>query len=266
MLSTYLYCKRKLYLQYVLKLSSPPKDVLIKGRLRHEAFDRINLIDKDIVKEITKFMPLEDMSMMFRKEYSKILREVLDEMKLELLEVGVDPTSVFHSIWPTFLREAQDKAESTYNFMIAEKVYGDSLWKGLTPKIMTELTLTSLSINLKGTIDRVEISNGVYVPVELKTGKMPNEGIWPGDRIQLESYMSLLVEEMNKNVKEGYVHYVDHNEKRKIVMTPFIRDNVIKTVQNVNAVLEGKLPDIVTNRNKCVSCVFREKCYGLTGS
>ena len=264
MLSTYLYCKRKLYLQYVLKLSSPPKDVIIKGKLRHEAFDRINKLDKEIVKEIKRFVPLEDMIMIFRKEYSKILREVLDEMKLELLEVGVDPTSVFHTVWPTFLKEAQDKAESIYNFMVAEKVYSNSLWERLTPKILTEINLTSFSINLKGTIDKIEISNGNYVPIEIKTGKMPNEGIWPGDRIQLESYMSLLVEEMNKNVREGYVHYIDHNEKRKIVMTPFIRENVIKTVQNVNSVLDGKLPEIVNNRNKCVSCVFREKCYGLT--
>jgi CRISPR-associated exonuclease Cas4 len=263
MLSNYLYCPRKLYLQYVLKLARPPKEVLIRGRIRHRVFDTINELDKEIIKGIKSFTPYEDLVMVFRKEYSSAVREVLDQMKLELLEVGIESTTIFHKVWTIFLKEAQFKAQYVYDFMIHEKVYGDSLWQRLTPKILTEVSIESKELGLKGIIDRIEIHGENYIPVEIKTGKMPSEGVWPGDRIQLEAYMTLLVEEMNKNIKEGYIDYTDYNEKRRISMNPFVRDNILTTVQKVNEVLEGKLPSIVSNRNKCVSCSFRSKCHNL---
>ncbi|MBT3394926.1 CRISPR-associated protein Cas4 [archaeon] len=266
MLSSYLYCKRKLYLQYVLKISPIPKEAIIWGRLKHDIFDKVNSLDKEIVSGISNFMPLEEIIMVFRKEYSKIFFETLETMKDELIELGVDSTGMFHKMWPMFLREARDRAANVYGCMVREKVYGESLWSRLSPKILTEVTLSSYALDLKGAIDRIEIHNGEYTPIELKSGRMPKEGVWPGDRIQLESYMSLLVEEMHKNIKEGYVHYIDHDERRKISMNPFVRENVIKTVQNVNRILNGKLPPIVSNKNKCSSCSFRDKCYSLTGS
>ena len=42
MLSSYIYCPRKLFLQKVLAVEEPPKESLVLGTLRHEIYDFIN--------------------------------------------------------------------------------------------------------------------------------------------------------------------------------------------------------------------------------
>ena len=54
MLSAYLYCKRKLFLERVLGLFEPEKEALVKGTIRHETYDRVNRIEEKIVKSITE--------------------------------------------------------------------------------------------------------------------------------------------------------------------------------------------------------------------
>ena len=74
-----------------------------------------------------------------------------------------------------------------------------------------------------------------YVPIELKTGKMPKEGVWPGHRIQIAAYSMLIEEKFNTTVKEGFVRYLDSKETRHIAINPFMREeitNLIKEVQN----------------------------------
>ena len=43
----------------------------------------------------------------------------------------------------------------------------------------------------------MEIYENGYVPIELKTGKMPKEGVWPGHKVQIAAY-SMLIEEKFK--------------------------------------------------------------------
>ena len=54
MLSSYLYCPRKLFLQQVLAVEEPPKESLVLGSLRHEIYDFINQSEEKIVTSITK--------------------------------------------------------------------------------------------------------------------------------------------------------------------------------------------------------------------
>ena len=54
MLSTYLYCSRLLFLQKVLELEEVPKDVVVLGSIKHEAFDLINKKEENLVESIKK--------------------------------------------------------------------------------------------------------------------------------------------------------------------------------------------------------------------
>ena len=52
MLSTYLYCPRKLFLQKILMVEEPPKESLVMGSIRHEVYDYINNNGKDNLRRI----------------------------------------------------------------------------------------------------------------------------------------------------------------------------------------------------------------------
>jgi len=50
------------------------------------------------------------------------------------------------------------------------------------PILISEQRIGSDKLQLKGIVDRIEVYENGYVPVELKTGKIPKEGVWPGHR------------------------------------------------------------------------------------
>ena len=81
LLSTYLYCSRKLFLQKVLMLEEPPKESLVLGTIRHETYDQINKNEEDIVVSITKRLELKEIQELYKKEYLKTLRKSIANNK-----------------------------------------------------------------------------------------------------------------------------------------------------------------------------------------
>lgn len=100
------------------------------------------------------------------------------------------------------------------------------------------------------------------VPVELKTGKMPRDGMWPGHRVQLMAYGILLEKHFKTTIKEGFVHYLDAKEKRHLAFNPFMKIEIKEMVEKVNGLFQAKrLPDFTSNKQKCLSCGLKESCY-----
>jgi CRISPR-associated exonuclease Cas4 len=261
-LSSYMYCPRKLYLSYVLKLSKPPKDVLLKGTIRHEAHEKINDVEESLVKKITKNLSLKDIQDMYKKEYSEILREAIRKYKKELLHLELDLGKTFKEMWPFIHNESMIRSLNIFTFSQKHNIYGKELWEKLTPKIVSEFPLESQSLGIRGRIDQIEQYENEYVPYELKTGKTPDKGVWPGHKIQIGAYLLMLQEKSKVPIKEGFVRYLDTNETRQITLNPFLRDEIIELIKKVNVLLKSKtLPDFVDNENKCNACELKKECY-----
>ncbi len=261
-LSSYMYCARKLYLQYVLKLTEPPKEALVKGSIRHKAHENINLVEEELVKGIGKDVTLEDLKGRFHKRYREILLDAIKEHKEELKQFNIVPQELFKAVWPLILSESEARASIVHEFMEKNDVFGEELWEKLTPKIESELKISSEKLGLKGIIDQIEVYEGGFVPIELKTGKAPNEGVWPGHKIQLVAYALLMEDKFNTEIKEGFVHYLDTKQKRHIPINPFMRVEVKELIEKVNNLLKSdKIPDFEKNQNKCFNCGLKEDCY-----
>lgn len=261
-LSSYLYCPRKIYLQQVLGLYEPPKEALVKGSIRHKTYENINLAEEELVKSIKKGANLEDLKGKYHQKYREILLEVIKQNKEELKRFNILPQELFKNVWPLILAESETRASIVHSFTLKHKVFGEELWEKLTPKIESELRIESEKLGLKGVIDQIEIYREGFVPVELKTGKSPKEGIWPGHKIQLIAYALLLEEKFKTEIKEGFVHYLDTKEKRHIALNPFMRIELMELIQKVNLLLNSdKIPDFEKNQNKCFNCGLKEGCY-----
>ena len=262
LLSSYLYCSRKLFLQEVLLLEEPPKESLVMGSIRHETYDVINKKEEAIVTSVTEKITLDKIQALYRKEYLAILRKAIVSNKKRLEDVNINMLEAYKKSFPFIMEESDMRANNIFNFVEANNVFGKELWQKLTPKILSELRIESEELKLKGIIDQVHVYDDEYVPFELKTGRTPQDGIWPSHRIQIAAYSLLLQEHFKKPVKEGFVYYLDSKEKRHISMNSFMKEEVKHIVEEVISLLECKeLPDFCNNENKCRKCGLRQTCY-----
>ncbi|MBI2654624.1 CRISPR-associated protein Cas4 [Candidatus Woesearchaeota archaeon] len=262
LLSTYLYCSRKLFLEEVLLLEEPPKESIVMGAIRHETYDNINKKEEEIVTSLTKRMPLGSIQALYKQKYLQVLRKAIANNRKRLEAVNLNMLDVYKKSFQFIIDESDMRASHVFSFMEANKVFGQELWQRLTPKIISELRVESKQLRLRGIIDQVHIYEENYVPFELKTGRVPQDGVWPSHRVQIAAYSMLLQEKFNKKVKEGYVVYLDTKEKRQITINPFMREEVNQIVDEIIALLESKeLPDFCNNENKCRKCGLKQTCY-----
>ena len=262
LLSAYLYCSRKLFLQQVLMLEEPPKESLVLGSIRHETYDLINKKEEDIVTSIREKLALVKIQDLYKKEYLAILKKVIKNNRNQIDDAGLGILEAYNKSFSFIAEESCVRANNIFNFIEANNIFGYELWQKLTPKIISELRIESESLKLKGIVDQVHVYSDGYVPFELKTGSMPREGVWPSHRIQIAAYSLLLQEKFSIPIKEGFVVYLDTRQKRHITINPFMKEEVKQLVNEVIALLEKKeLPDFCNNENKCVKCGLKRTCY-----
>lgn len=261
-LATYLYCPRKLFLQKVLELEEPLKDVVVLGSARHKVYEKTNEIDEQIVSRINENMDFNDIISIYQSSYENILKEVIEKSKLMLNSVNLNEQDTYSNLLPKIMHEAKSRAENVYSFIFENKIYGKELWEKLTPKIKSEVRIESDTLQLKGVIDQIHIYKNGAVPVELKTGKMPKQGVWPGHRIQIAAYALLLEEQLNYPIKEGFVKYLDSNEQRHIAINPMMKHEIKQLIAEIMSIINSsELPDYCQNKNKCTGCSFKPTCY-----
>lgn len=262
-LSSYLYCPRKLFISSILSVEEPPKQELVKGKIWHETYESMNDSEKSIVSGIRR-KDYQEILDLYKKKYSKILRDVIIKNRSGLDGFGISMTDIFKEYWPNFEEEAKEHALNVVNFIEKHEVYGEGLWDVLTPKIFSEQYFRSERLSLSGVVDVLEMhdigGNKVFVPVELKTGKFPERGMWDGHKIQLAAYM-LLLEDAGKKVDEAVIRYKDA-DKRVLQMNTFLREEVLDLISKTKILLSAfEVPPVTDNRNKCKSCNFRETCH-----
>ena len=262
LLSSYLYCSRKLFLEKVLMQAEPPKESLVMGSIRHETYDKINKNEELIVTSITKIMDFTEMQQLYKQNHLKFLRKSIADNRDRLKSVNLNMLDAYRKSFPFIMEESVTRSKNVFDFILKNNVFRDELWQRLTPKILSELRVESEGLKLKGIIDQVHVYEQDYVPFELKTGRAPDSGVWPSHRIQIAAYSMLLQEKFNKPIKEGFVFYLDTKEKRHIAMNPFMKDEVRQIVSEVIGLLESRnIPDFCNNENKCMKCGLKATCY-----
>jgi len=261
-LTSYLYCQRKLYLQRVLGFYEPLRAPLIKGTIRHEVYEQINNIEEEIVTSITKKSTKEELFNKYKQAHSEILRDIIRKHKDKLKSLDLKPNEIFKQTWHLIMEESITRAKNIWEFMQTHLLYGKELWEKLSPKISSEFRISSEKLKLRGIIDQIEIYEMGYVPVEIKTGSCPKEGIWPNHKIQIGAYALLLEEKYNKEIKEGFVTYLDAKQRRHVPINPFLKQEILELIEKTNNLLKSKeIPEKTDNENKCRACGIKEQCF-----
>ena len=261
MLSGYLYCPRKVYLQYALGLSEPPKPSLVLGTLRHKVFERLNGAEEEIVTSIREKAEYEEILEAYKKRYISILEDAARDSIKSIRRFDLTAEDVIEKMMPSVIAEAEERAANVVGFMKKTGLKGIELWERLTPKMISEFNVESSSLGIRGIVDRIEIHDDFMVPVELKTGRAPSEGAWPSHRLQLSAYM-LMLGEKKRQVEKGVILYLDSGKRVNIPKNPFTETEVSNVLNRTKELLRSeKPPCFCRNTNKCSSCGLKQQCY-----
>ena len=261
-LSSYLYCRRKLFLEKVLGIRVEiPKEAIINGSIRHSVYESINHAQEELVKSITE-KDWNTIYGLYKAKYIRLLKKAIVYNKEQLKSIEIPLTKFFRDTKPLIENEAEYRAMKIFDFIERTGFLGEELWDNLSPKVKPEYRISSRILGMRGIIDELEVYENFFVPVEFKTGKMPKEGVWPGHKIQVGAYALLLEETFNIQITKAVVRYLDTNTTRDVLINPFLKDEVKELVKKVNNLLNStEIPDFTENENKCKACDLKDVCY-----
>lgn len=268
LLSEYQYCPRKIYYSRVLKIRVAPNEALVKGKIRHKIEEEANIRFDFIITKVSRG-DFDFIFNLFRESYLELVKRIIVNNVKLMQKIGLDVQSVTNEFIETFTVLAKQVAESIHDIVVKHKVLGKDILQYIKTEQVAEMFLESKSLQLRGIIDAVEFSGENVIPIELKTGTMPKQGVWPSHKLQVGCYILLCQEHYeDKKVEFGIVRYLDFNEDREVVLNPFLRDEIFSTRNKVIDVLQTKsipdrLPSIEGKTNKkCINCLYKKKCYG----
>jgi len=252
-LTKYLYCQRQFYLEKVEGIKKPVTKEMIEGRIRHEVLELFSKNEKEVINTMRIATDIE-------KNYLEFLRKlvilILRDNKNVIDEFKIDEGQLTEKIESQIKREIKLRVNPIKN-AIEKGFEKEDIWNNLEPKFLSEFSICSESLGLKGRIDRILIEKEKMIPFELKTRKI--ERVFESDELQLVAY-AMLVEDYSDQVVEFGI--VESGEIRfQIDINDQKRKKVIEIIKEIRGGISKKFP---SNFSKCEKCSYREECDRLS--
>ena len=129
------------------------------------------------------------------------------------------------------------------------------------PNCMYSFMIKEPSMDMVGMCDKIEIVDGRYYPVLIKSGKPPLKGVWQSDAIELVSHAILIEEEFESDVYVGFIDYEKIGDRRPVVMDVNMRKAFFDTVREVKEIIANeKMPVVKKSVKKCEKCEYNDIC------
>jgi CRISPR-associated exonuclease Cas4 len=256
-LSSYTYCPRKFFLTRVMGLKEPPNKAMISGRIKHEAREIFSNNEKNLIISFASVLLKKQIEDSFKSLLEEIINHVLKKESELISQFSLSQKELKSQIQVSMEQEILLRAESIENTM-KQGHFSRELWEHLSPKYVSELSIASESLGLKGRIDRVSISEEI-VPFELKT--RASETIYPSDEIQLTAYAMLLEEKFNKPVPKGILEA--GNKKQELIISQASKQKVLDLIKEIQSLYEQKSAKFPSNFSKCQTCAWEKECGEL---
>lgn len=147
------------------------------------------------------------------------------------------------------------------------------------PKIVRSLVLTSESLGLTATLDLVDLSGQVAVPVEYRKGApkrvavglstkdcsekehspLPHPEAWPTDRIQV-ALQAILLESAGYTVREAVIYYAEEKLRLKIPLDSNLKEEALRILEAAKQCAQGARPLPLLNDPRCPRCSLQPIC------
>lgn len=255
-LSAYDYCARKLYLVKVLKLKETYTARLSKGKIKHEIFEKINEVERLFFASNDHAEPF------FKSKYNTIILTTLLKYKEEIKKFEVDYDEFKKEVIEFFSKIMKIRINQINDFLFKNR--GKKDWRLFEPKTVSEQFITNDKLGIRGIVDFVEVYKDKNIPVEIKSGSIPKQGVWPSHQMQIAAYIKLLEHEYGVTCPKGVVYYIDHDKKVDVWNNEFLDIKINKRIDDIKGMIKAKkLPQFTDNRAKCEACSLKKQCYSM---
>jgi len=258
-INAWLYCSRKVYLQKICGLHSPPNRAMLIGRLKHNILEAVSKKEEALVSQIDSSFENLDIVFLYEDFIKKISERIFIENAAQIEKFLVDKEDILKKGMRDFSEDIKLRVSSIKQ-AISKGFSKDTLWKNLDFIYLSEVRLESENLGLKGRADRVLINrkDNSVMPFELKSRE---DRIFLSDELQLTAYAMLLEEKYSMRIPKGFVEV--GNNRQEIDISEDKKQQVLKIAEEIRNLDESLIPPMQSNFNKCKSCEFREECMKL---
>ncbi len=122
------------------------------------------------------------------------------------------------------------------------------------------LRLENPYFRLYGLLDVVEVKGNEIYPVDRKTGKAPEQGVYRPHRFQLVAQAFLIEANFGKDVSKSVIEYSEEG-RREVTISIKDKLDLIKILDEMRQVVSHeKLPTPTAHVKKCEDCEYWKKC------
>lgn len=125
--------------------------------------------------------------------------------------------------------------------------------------IREEHILYSDKFGISGRLDRLLRKNDRMAPSIIRTGNMPDNGVWNSERLALTAYSILVEEKYNSIVEKGFVEYARWGKVRQCVIKRHERRQVLRIRDMIKRIQDGFMPERPKDA-PCEYCNFVGMC------
>lgn len=245
-IADYSVCPWKVYYRRVLGIYMEATGPMAVGWMEHEAW---------------------------RRFYSYLDHTAMDEPAVNLLvsrsaSEALDWALLGFDHYPSSLRSHTPELElilSKEVSRIAGKLRENAPPESILP-LLTEASLGSLELGIRGRVDLVYKSKDGYEPWDIKTGKPPSE-LLDAYKLQVTAYALLLEANFKCFVKAGGLRFTSLGVDQSFPITQQLRAEVIKITKSIREMLlTGTHPTVKRLMlPHCGHCGFQQTCEEFVG-
>lgn len=252
----YMYCPMKLYIKTHMDREEN-EDYQIAIEIKKLKIDIQDLIQKNM-RKVKRDMPIAEIEGILSQNIDPHIESSAASIKA--MDLYVDSSKINEIIDDAYF-SIKITAIKIKQAMTILKKDGFAITDLFFPNCMYSYLVKNKDLDIIGICDKIEIVDGTYYPVSIKSSNPPLKGVWDGDAIELVANAILIEEDFKTEVFVGFVYYEKIDDRRPVVMDVTLRKELFDIIRDVKEIIENKrLPEAKMNPKKCDSCEYRNIC------
>ena len=252
----HMYCPMKLYIDTHVN-NNENKDYQLAIEIKKLKIDIQDLIQKNM-RKVKKEMNISEIENTLSENIDSYIESTVNAIKS--MDLDIEPKSINEIVDVTYYNIKITALKTKQSMTILDKNAFEVI-DMFFPNCMYSYLLKDKQLGLIGICDKIEIIDGKYYPVSLKSTNPPLKGVWDQDAIELVAHAILLEEEFETEVFVGFVDYEKIGDRRPVVMDVNLRKALFNVMHEVKEIIDNKkLPKVKKSIKKCEKCEYKDIC------
>lgn len=250
----HMYCPMKLYIKTHVD-TRENEDYQLAIEIKKLKIDIQDLIHKNM-RKIKKDMELPEIE----EKLSENIESYIESSINSIMDLGLESSQINEIIDNAYFNIKITALKIKQAMTILDK-NAYAITDMFFPNCMYSYLLKDPQLELIGMCDKIEIMDGKYYPVTLKSSNPPIRGVWDQDALELVAHAILLEDEFETEVYVGFVDYEKIGDRRPVVMDVNLRKALFEVIREVKEIIENKkLPKVRKSPKKCEKCEYNNIC------